>query len=102
MTRSRWMILASALAACTTGCAHCDNCDDIPVACYGPNCGAAPNVAPGPISGPVAPGPTREPIAPPSGTSVEVPTIVPPSLPEIPAEPTTPPPAPPAADKPTE
>jgi hypothetical protein len=44
----------------------------------------------------------EQPIAPPSGASVEVPIIAPPSLPDVPAEPPTPPPAPPAADKPAE
>ncbi|HWE40166.1 MAG TPA: hypothetical protein VG406_26680 [Isosphaeraceae bacterium] len=43
MARTGLLVLATALAAGTVGCAHCDICDDFPAPCNGPGCyGGAP------------------------------------------------------------
>jgi hypothetical protein len=39
MSRSSLLLVAAALAAGGSGCAHCDTCDDFPAPCTGPNCG---------------------------------------------------------------
>ncbi len=39
MTRSRWLLLAAAVATSAVGCAHCDTCDQMPAPCAGGDCG---------------------------------------------------------------
>lgn len=55
MLRFSLALTTVAIVIGSSGCTHCDTCDDFPLPCIGGNCGGAggsPTVMPGPFAGP--------------------------------------------------
>lgn|GEM_PF-1759496 len=74
MLRFSLLLTAVALAIGSTGCTHCDTCDDFPIPCVGGNCGPAVG-GPGPAFGTFAGAPA--PAAPYASTVAPLPPATP-------------------------